>query len=554
MNRGVFVEHIGCSKCGSSDGNAVYKQETGRYDSYCFSCGAYSPNPYGEEEEHDRTKIKTEDLNIVSTLKEIEQLPSYGDASRSLLPVSMSYFGVKTELSTVDGFTPVAHYYPLTKRGEVVGYKKRLMPKEFSAVGDAKGGELFGQNKASKITHNKKLYITEGELDAVALFQAIMDYSKGTEWESRIPSVVSITHGSKAALKDISANIDFVRQHPEIVLCFDQDEQGKEAVEEVAKLIPGVFVVSLTEKDANDMVMKGKTKELAKAALFGAKKHKPPSVVSVDDIWERAIKPVEMGLSWPFPSLTKLTYGIRRKCIYGLGAGVGIGKTEFFHEVQEHLLTAHKEVIGGMMFEEDCGRSLKALAEKMYKKPFTVPNGDYTQKELEDAIASLRGRVYLYDSRLGKDWDEIKAAIRYMVAGEGIRYIFLDHLTALTAHLSSGEGNDHINHIMSDLSELVNALDCTIFFCSHLNPPVSGEPHERGGRVLESQFTGSRGGIKWSHYLLGLERNKDPLLPDEERNMSKLVLLKDRENGNVGEVKLFYNKYSRRMLEPEGVN
>jgi twinkle protein len=550
MYKGKFIEHIPCWKCDSKDAGSVYLQENGDYDAFCFSCGAFTDNPYGNQES--KEKIRTTEEGPIQTLKEIEQLPSYGDASRSLIPFTMNYFGVKTELSTTDGLTPVAHYYPLTKKGEVVGYKKRLMPKTFSMVGDGKGGELFGQDKASRIS-NKKLYITEGELDAVALFQSILDYSKGTEWESRIPSVVSITHGSKAALKDISANIDFIRNYPEIVLCFDQDEQGKEAVEEVAKLLQNIYVMTLPEKDANDMVMKGKTRELAKVALFGAKKHRPPSVVSVDDVWDRAVKPIEMGLSWPFPTLTKLTYGIRRKCIYGLGAGVGIGKTEFFHEVQAHLLDKHKQPVGMLMFEEDCGRSLKALAEKIYNKPFTVPDGEYSQKELEEAINSLKGRVYLYDSRLGKDWDEIKSAIRYMVAGEGLKYIFLDHLTALTAHLSSGEGNDHINHIMSDLSELVNALDCTVFFCSHLNPPVSGDPHERGGRVLESQFTGSRGGIKWSHYLLGLERNKDPLLPDEERNMSKLVLLKDRENGNVGEIPLYYNKYTRSMYEPQGV-
>ncbi len=552
MSKGSFVEHITCQKCGSSDGNAVYKQETGSFDAYCFSCGGYDPEPYGTESVTSN-KIRTTYEGPIQTLEEIEKLPSYGDDSRSLIPFAMKYFGIRTELSTADGLTPVAHFYPFTKKGEVVGYKKRSMPKTFTTIGDAKGGELFGQDKAARVS-NKKLYITEGELDAVALFQSIMDYSKGTEWESRVPSVVSITHGSKAAVKDISANIDFVRTFPEVVLCFDQDEQGREAVEEVAQLLQNVYVVTLSEKDANDMVLKGKTKELAKAALFGAKKHRPPSVVSVDDIWDRAVKPIEMGLSWPFPSLTKLTYGIRKKCIYGLGAGVGIGKTELFHEVQAHLLNSHKQTIGLFMFEEDCGRSLKALAEKIYNKPFTVPDGEFTQKELEDAIATLKGRVYMYDSRLGKDWEEIKAAIRFMVVGEGIRYVFLDHLTALTAHLSSGEGNDHINHIMSDLSELVNALDCTVFFCSHLNPPQSGEPHERGGRVLESQFTGSRGGIKWSHYLLGLERNKDPLLPDEERNMSKLVLLKDRENGNVGEIGLYYNKYRRQMYEPEGIN
>lgn len=550
---GRIVEKIPCPECGSSKTPAftVYLQENGSYDAYCFSCGHYSPNPYGNNKPVTDNKNNKEE-DTIETLQEIEKLPSYGDLSRSLLPISMSYFGIKTEISTKDGLTPTAHYYPFTKNGEVVGYKKRIMPKTFSVVGDARNVELFGQDKASKLLNNKRLFITEGELDAVALFQSIIELSRGTEWEDRRPSVVSITHGSSSALKNISTNIEFIRKYAEVAICFDQDDAGKAATEEVVKLLPNAFVVSLSEKDANDMVMKGKSKELAKAALFGAKKHRPPAVVSVDDVWDRAVKKIEMGLSWPWPSVTKLTYGIRRKCIYGFGAGVGIGKTEVFHEIEAHFLEKHKKRIGLFMFEEDAGRTLKALAEKMYNKPFTVPDGNYTQKELEDAIHTLKDRVYLYDTRVGKDWDEIKAAIRYMCVGEGIQEIFLDHLTALTAHLSASEANDHLNHIMSELSELVNELDCTIFYCSHLNPPSGGDSHERGGKVLESQFTSSRAAIKWSHYLFGLERNKDPSLPEEERNLSTLTLLKDRENGGVGEIKLYYNKYTKRMLEPEG--
>lgn len=550
--KGTFVEHIGCSKCNSSDAGAVYKQENGSFDMYCFSCGAYDNNPYGNNKENTR-KINDE-VKSIQTLKDIEELPSNGDPLRFLNPDSMKYFGVRTEMSTTDGFTVVSHYYPTYKRGVITGYKKRdCADKSFTAIGDIRQPDLFGQAQASKI-NNKRLYITEGEADAIALYQSLRDHARGTEWESMVPSVVSITNGSQAAAKDIGRNLDFVRKHEHVVLCFDQDEAGEEAVRSVVALLPNVFIVVLPEKDANDMVMKGKTSQLAKAALFGAKKHKPKAVVTVEDVWDRAVKPVEMGLSWPWPTVSKLTYGIRRKCIYGFGAGVGIGKTELFHEIQAHMINKHQRKAGLFMFEEDAGRTLKALAEKMYNKPFTVPNGEFTQKELEDSIHSLKDKVLLYDTRVGKDWDEIKSAIRYMVVGEGIQEIFLDHLTALTAHLSSAEANDHLNHIMSELSELVNELDCTIFYCSHLNPPNGGESHERGGNVLESQFTSSRAAIKWSHYLFGLERNKDPALPEEQRNLSKLVLLKDRENGNVGEISLFYNRYTRNMYEPEGIN
>lgn len=526
---------------------ACYEKSNGSIDAFCWSCGGFDPNPFGDNAVPE-PQINNNKGNTI-TLEEVSSLPIAGDPSRNLSKASMEHFGIRCELSTADGFTPTVHYYPYTKGGEIVGYKKRALPKTLTAVGDIKSPvELFGQKQAL-VAGNKRLFITEGELDAVSLFQALKEQSAGTKWSDIIPSVVSIGYGAQSAVRHLSQHLGFINSYEQVVLCFDNDEAGKLAVEEVAKLLPTVYTVPMDEKDANEMLMKGKSIQLAKSALFGTKKHRPPAVVSVDDLWDRATKFPVMGMSWPWPSLTKLTYGIRRNMIYGVGAGVGIGKTELFHEIQAHLISTHNLPVGGLMFEEDGGRTLKAFAEKMYNKPFTVPNGGYTQQELNDAIASLRGKVWLYDSRLGKDWDEIKSAIRYMVVGEGIKDIFLDHLTALTAQVSSAEGNDLINRIMSDLSNIVNELDCTIYYASHLNPPDAGQPHERGGKVHESQFTGSRGAIKWSHYLMGLERNKDPELPEESRNSSKLVLLKDRENGSVGVVPLFYNRHSRKMME-----
>ena len=60
--------------------------------------------------------------------------------------------------------------------------------------------------------------------------------------------------------------------------------------------------------------------------------------------------------------------------------------------------------------------------------------------------------------------------------------------------------------------------------------------------------------MRFGQYILGLERNKDPDLPENERNTSKMVLLKDRDYGNVGYANLFYDKDKGTLLEREGYN
>ena len=49
--------------------------------------------------------------------------------------------------------------------------------------------------------------------------------------------------------------------------------------------------------------------------------------------------------------------------------------------------------------------------------------------------------------------------------------------------------------------------------------------------------------------IVGLEGNKSPELEEEERNMRDIVLLKDREHGATGKVRLFWNKLTGKFME-----
>lgn len=53
------------------------------------------------------------------------------------------------------------------------------------------------------------------------------------------------------------------------------------------------------------------------------------------------------------------------------------------------------------------------------------------------------------------------------------------------------------------------------------------------------------------HMMIGMEGNKDPELPVEERNTRRLVLLEDRNFGESGVVNLHYNKNTGTLIEVE---
>jgi hypothetical protein len=54
---------------------------------------------------------------------------------------------------------------------------------------------------------------------------------------------------------------------------------------------------------------------------------------------------------------------------------------------------------------------------------------------------------------------------------------------------------------------------------------------------------------KWSHYGWGIRRNRSPDCPPEEKNVSYLDLLFDRDFGNSGTAALFFNEEDMSYLE-----
>src|SRR3546814_14990594 len=97
-----------------------------------------------------------------------------------------------------------------------------------------------------------------------------------------------------------------------------------------------------------------------------------------------------------------------------------------------------------------------------------------------------------------------------------------------------------------EIALLAKELEFTAYLFAHLNAPKTGEPHERGGEVLSTRFTGSRAMMRACHLMIGLEGNKDPELPDRERNVRKLKIREYRKLSAKGVVKLFCEKRKAR--------
>lgn len=548
-----FLGHSPCAmpNCNSSDGMAVYRKVTPDgetfTDGYCFSCQSYVPPHLIDPNQ----KITRE---VHSPMVDIEQCTARDLPDRKLIASTLEYFGVKVGVSPQDGQTVVEHFYPRTQNGAVVGYKvRKVQDKAFFSTGVTKDVDLFGYKQAQE-TGGKTIFITEGECDAMAVYQALKSQAKGTKWEALNPAVVSINNGATGAAKELAKALPFLTRFDNIVLVFDQDSAGQAAVNEISSILPSekIRVARLSEKDPNDMLIKGKEKELRDSVMFRALAYRPDGIKTISDLKEAMLQKVTYGENWPWPSVTKATYGRRPAELHIFGAGSGCGKTEVFKEmIQNDIELGNK--CGIFFLEEAAGRTAKAIAGKMANKRFHIPDAgwDYTELEHWYGVLAEKNLLHIYDDNSAgpRSWESIKARIKYLVVVEGVKHIYLDHLTALTA--IEADERRALDKMLAEMAAMAEDLSFSFNAISHLTRPGQGrKSHEEGGRVRQSDFRGSGSIQFWAHYMWGIERNTQA----EDANARNQVVfrcLKDRLSGNAtGQTfQLVYNPDTGRLLE-----
>lgn len=520
-NDSEFIRHIPCPQCHSRDNAAVFTDG----HEFCFGCGYYKR---GDGELPQTARKRVQGL-IVDT----EIMPL---AKRSLSDDTCRKFSYSVG-EHQGKYVQIAPYY--NAEGVLVAQKIRDEQKNIRWLGDPSEALPFGAQAWQQT--GRKIVVTEGEIDALSVSQAL-----GNSWP-----VVSIATGAGPQVKKyIARHRDYFNAFDEVVLMFDMDDAGRKAVVEAAEVIgPKARIATLPMKDANEMLVAGRVKDLVDAT-WRAKKYQPDGIVELSEIREKVMAPRDWGMTYPWDELTHLTYGIRRGELIGMGAAAGFGKTTVFTEIASHLVNAHGEKVGLFFLEQSPAETGKHLCNTIGNKRFHLPEseGGWTQPELEaswDQLLKAGGKVFLYDSFGINEWESIDARIRHLHHAEDVNYFFLDHLTALATH--KDDERKELDVIMANLGSLVKELNVTVFFISHLATP-DGTPHEEGGHVSLKHLRGSRSIAYWSTFVFGGERDQqaDDVIA---RATATMRIVKDREGGNTGEVfHLFYDKRTGRLV------
>lgn len=531
--------------CGSRKGLQVFADEDGNLTGYCFSCNEYVHDPMGQGKTlKDIPKAK----RLTKTPEEIEKeladialCVAIDLPDRKLRKRALDVFGIKVGMSEQDGTTPTFHFYPYTKDGKLVAYKVRhIETKRMWSAGDQKDVDLFGWDQAVA-TGAKRLIITEGELDAVALKTILQLYTKET-YIDYMPAVCSLPHGAGAAGKDIARLMPKIRKHfKEVSFCFDHDAAGDKAIEAACTIVPDATVVTLPCKDANECLIEGKGKAAFSATQFNAAKPKNTRLVFGEDLHEEAREQAKYGeLTWPWSHLQDVTRGIRYGESIYIGAGVKMGKSELLNALGSHFIKTHGVKVFMAKPEEANKKTYKLLAGKMVGKVFHDPNIEFDYDSYDKAGEMMKGKLSMVNLYQHLGWETLESDI-YSAASWGAKVVFIDPITNLTNGLESSVANIRLQEYAQKLAAMALDLNIVIFIFCHLKAPTQGTDHEHGGAVLSSQFAGSRAMMRSCNLMIGLEGDKSPDLSVEEKNMRQLVLLEDREFGQTGRFPIYWD-------------
>lgn len=406
---------------------------------------------------------------------------------------------------------------------------------------------LFNMNR---INIGQPLAITEGELDAMALYEA------------GVTNVVSVPFGA-ANYNWITENFDWLEQFDSIIICSDNDEAGVKMRNEcVYRLgswrtkfveIPKIHTNPETGreypmKDINE-VLYYEGKQAVIDLIVNAKDVGVPSVLDLSDVTDVDLDEMDgitTGIKDIDAELMRLFYGT----LTILSGQPGAGKTSFISQLVCQALEQDKNV---WMFSREMpswmtkswlnyimagGNNVREYKDYNGAKYYKV-----TPEAKKEISESYRGKWFVYKDDASNKLEDLLVSMQDSVRKYGTKLLILDNL--MTIDLGSNE-----NNAMMKQTEAINKL---IVFAMQFSVAIVLVAHPRkmprDVDVGIYDISGTANIANLAHRTLGLKRIREN---EPNSHDVTLTIIKDRMRGKAGKhVDMYYDTPTRRFYTNE---
>lgn len=511
-----------CPKCGSKDNNVLYAD--GHEHCYSPGCGHFKKANGDTPERKPKVSSSSDKLLPYAPVTQAFK-------KRGLTTETLKRFGYFVSADHPKA-PEVAPYYSMG--GEMVGQKLRFMDKTFAFLkGDncppAHELQLYGRHVWGD-RYDRRVVVTEGEHDAHSVAQAL---------SFKTPAV-SVNTGAQSAAKCLKANYLWLDRFDEIVLWFDDDEPGRLASEECAKLFK-VGKVKIAKaggsfKDASDLLQANLPGDI-EAAIYKAQAWRPKGIVNASESPEDVLAPKEddpnaWSYNWLWQGVQDIVGPMKAGQVIYHVAGTGVGKTSAFGELQTDL--RKQGCKQGIMHFEDTRRDtkLRLISIEVEHRVDIDPLSDQEMAQWHSEVFGC-GLIELFDPETA-EWsvDAILGYIRYMAKALDCRVIWIDPLSFIVAGMP-GEVDERraLDKVSRDIAALAKELGICIQVSHHLTRP-EGTPHEEGGQTSLKQVRGSGGIANFATVVIGHERNQQA--EGDGFLITQLRSLKNRPRSRTG--------------------
>lgn len=397
------------------------------------------------------------------------------------------------------------------------------------------------------IDRNKPLVITEGQPDAMAVY------------ESGYENVVSVPNGSNN-LKWITHNWEWLQSVKEFIVFSDNDAAGLKMSQEIKRKLNNVKILIPERKDANEVLFY-EGKERLKKLIDDSINEMPQGLLDLAEVdfntaMDQPTETIETGFyeydshveDWKLEELT---------VIFGRN---GEGKTTFISQIITHCLEKNTKTflysgemsdtkIQDWLYRQMIGEKkhyLRKIITKYRDKTEPIPSVVKQIKEWH------RGNLYLYDRNereitgdLNKFFEVMEiAAKRY-----GVKLFVIDNLMAILEENADSLFSDQANFVQRCKNFAIqNKVHMVLL--AHPNKLKSEISGNTEGNLDKTDISGSNNIPNKADNIIAVER-----LWNDDRNYDAIITsLKDRETGQrkkIGylfsqETLRFYNDVTKR--------
>lgn len=566
---GNVVRKEPCPKCRamggdkSGDNLVIYEDES----AYCFACS----HTILSEEEKERRGLNNyvyEETNMSEPLtkeqiKEIRDTTgNKGQNSRGITDETFRKYGVRFEYDEESGDVS-SHFYPVTTNYEISGFKIREIPKKFRSIGKTgKDSDTFGE-WVFKVSNSKTVVLSAGEIDCLSAYQMLENYRKSRNSDFEPTPVVSSTIGETGSDKQFQKRYNWLNRFDKIVICPDQDQAGKKAVEALVKVLPKnkVYVMELPMKDSNDMLTSGREKEWINA-YFKAKQYTPAGIVSSEELYKEVVERAKVN-KLPFPPMLEkankvLAGGVNFGYICNIIAGSGSGKSSLINQCVKYWMTDLDMNVGVVSLEAEAGEFAEnLLSHEMGRKIALIKDKEerisfVESEEAKQAAYNMfhrpdgSSRLFLLDDR--GDFSMLQEKIEELIIACNCKIIVIDVISDILMPMPL----DEVEKWMGWTKRIVKQYNCIFFHVSHVRKAGGGEKTASSGAFLTEESTiGSGSQFRSAGVNIALQRDKNN--EDEViRNTTSVHILKSRATGWTGKAcELYYDSESHTLWDKD---